>query len=201
MPDVDGFSVFIQMEGGTFADPVKIGPPTDLGGIYGADGYRYDPWSQSRIHEMDYNQDGRRDLVFWNEDHFEVHLLGATGHCAGRGKHESRNMRESYPRAFNRTLLIGDVTGDGRSDVLIEWSHRELHVFAGLPGPDLFARRPQKVAVDVPADEEYTWLVDINDDAKQDILMHHPFTLRDAHGAPRRPPGSEPHRVALLIAR
>ena len=41
--------------------------------IYGADGYRYDPWSQSRVHEMDDNRDGRSDLVFWNEDHFEVH--------------------------------------------------------------------------------------------------------------------------------
>ena len=41
--------------------------------IYGADGYRYDPWSQSRIHEMDAKHDGRRDLVFWNENHFEVH--------------------------------------------------------------------------------------------------------------------------------
>ena len=47
--------------------------------IYGADGYRYDPWSQSRVHEMDYNRDGRRDLVFWNEDHFEVHLQDERG--------------------------------------------------------------------------------------------------------------------------
>ena len=27
VPDVDGFWVFIQMSDGTFADPVKIGPP------------------------------------------------------------------------------------------------------------------------------------------------------------------------------
>ena len=75
-----------------------------------------------------------------------------------------------------------------------------LRVFVGVPGPDLFARRPQTVAVTLH-DEEYTWLVDLNRDGKQDILMHHPFTLRDAHGAPRRPPGTEPHRVKVLIAR
>jgi hypothetical protein len=53
----------------------------------------------------------------------------------------------------------------------------------------------------VPNDEETTWLVDLNEDGKQDALMHHPFSLRDAHGARRLPPGSERHRLTLLIAR
>ena len=377
VPDVDGFRVFIQMSGGTFADPVKIGPSTDMRRILGADGYRYDPWSQSRIHEMDYNGDGRGDLVFWNEDHFEVRLQDerglfppvgrtfttevefesddlsslATGDMTGRvlhsltdlngdgvadlvvfslegsrisskrsacevhfgartpgggtafapevgaridsdgniqlgmdrhdfdgdghidlmfttiearflesslwkrikgfmgddvvlnlefyrtgdgpfpdapnaihrialdgvpshrepgwvpldillrgGTHESRMTQQAWPRAFNRTLLIGDVTGDGRSDLLIEPEFRELHVFAGVPGPDLFARRPRKVAVSLH-DGEFAWLVDLDRDGRQDILVHHPFTLRDAHGARKRPPGTEPHRVTILIAR
>ena len=52
VPDVDGFWVCIQMSDGAFADPVKIGPSTEMG-RYGADGYRYDPWGQSRVHEMD----------------------------------------------------------------------------------------------------------------------------------------------------
>ena len=378
VPDVDGFWVFIQMEGGAFADPVKIGPATDMSGIYGADGYRYDPWSQSRIHEVDYNSDGRSDLVFWNEDHFEVHTQDerglfaavaktfttdvafdsddlfslATGNMTGRvlhsltdlngdgvadlvvvslegssiskkrstyevhlgtpttdggtvfargvdiafqsngriqlgigrhdfdrdgqvdlmlttidleylkgslwksikgfmgddisldlefyrkeegrypdtpnairtialdgvpshrepgsvpldivlrgATHERRKTQTSWPRAFNSTLLIGDVTGDGLSDLLIGHHPRHLDVFVGVPGPNLFSRRPQDVAVAVPNDEEYTWLVDLNQDGRQDILMHHPFTLRDAHGAPIRPPGTEPHRVTMLIAR
>ena len=378
VPDVDGFWVFIQMNDGAFAAPVKIGPPTDMSGIYGADGYRYDPWSQSRIHEMDYNQDGRGDLVFWHEDHFEVHTQDerglfapvaetfttdvafdsddrsslATGDMTGRvlhsltdlngdgvadlvvqalegrsisrkrstyevrlgtrapdggtafasevgvafqsegsihlsmdrhdfdrdgqvdlmlttievrslenslwkrikgfmgddvwldlefyrmeggfypdkpnatrrialdgppshrepgwvpldivlrgGMHESRKTQQSWPRAFNSTLLIGDVTGDSLSDLLIGQHPRYLNVFVGVPGPDLFSQRPQDVAVAVPNDEEYTWLVDLNQDGRQDILMHHPVTLRDAHGAPTRPPGTEPHRVTMLIAR
>ena len=377
VPDSDGFWVFIQRSDGAFADPVKIGSSTDMAGIYGADGYRYDPWSQSRVHEVDCNRDGRTDLVFWNEDHFEVHhqdengLLApvaktfttdvafdsdqlfsvAIGDMMGRvlhsltdlngdgvgdvvvfslegasisskrstyevhfgtptldggivfardvdiafrsdgriqlgmdrhdfdrdgqvdlmfttievrflesslwkkikgfmgddiwldlefyrnedsfypetpnairrialdgapshrepgwvpldialrgGTHEGRNTQESYRRAFNRTLLIGDVTGDGRSDLLIEWTHRELQLFVGVPGPELFARPPHKVAVALPNDEEYTWLVDLNRDGKQDVLMHHPVTLRDAHGAPTQPPGTEPHRVTMLIA-
>ncbi len=364
VPSVDGFRVFVQTTAGEFADPVKIGRSTDLSRIYGADGYRYDPWDESRVHEMDYDLDGRRDLVFWNEDHFEVHLQDedglfssaetfttdvtfatdelsplATGDMTGRvlhsiadlngdgvgdlvvfslegarisrkrstyevhlgapapdrgtrfargvdfafqsdgriqlgmnrrdfdddgdldlmfttievaylesslwkrlkgfmgddvwldlefypmkeglhsdepnairrlqldghpsvrefgwvpldivlrgAMHQERKRQKRHLRAFNTTLLIGDVTGDGRSDLLIEETHRQLLVFAGVPGPELFARQPQRVAVAIPNDEEYTWLVDLNKDGRQDLLLHHAST-------------TEPHRVTMLIAR
>ena len=54
------------------------------------------------------------------------------------------------------------MTGDGHSDLLIESTYRELRVFVSVPGPDLFARRPQEMTVAVLNDEEYTWLVDLN---------------------------------------
>ena len=359
VPDSDGFWIFIQMRDGAFADPVKIGPPIETGRIYAADGYRYNPWDEGRIHKMDYNRDGRSDLVFWNEDHFEVHhqderglvsptaetfttevafdsddlallvapegvrgrrfdhgapgvmtgrvlhaltdmnhdgvadlavfsLQGGTGRLLGQtselwGMHSTYEVhfgtptpggtvfgREvdtiigsdgipfemkahdfdddgqiditfaiidpgifkvigmlasgimtksmsldlnlysmaggSYPDKPNTTrkikthspgdsgekamhfpsLLFGDVNGDGRSDLLVQNKQKELRVFIGEPGPDLFARKPQKVAVSMPY-EEYTWLVDLNKDGVQDILMHHPST-------------TEPHRVTTLIA-
>ena len=377
VPDADGFYVFIQMSDGTFADPVKLGPPTQMERILGADGYRYDPWSQSRIYAIDYDRDRRVDLAFWDKDHFEVHLqderglfapkaitfmtdvafdsdriaslttgdmtgrvlhsladlngdgigdlvvfrlsgrntsskhssyevhfgvptpdgttfarsaditfrtdesiqLGMNRHdfnCDGQvdlmittihtecltgnlwkrikgfmgddiglglefyqmkkgrypdapnttrgialdgvpshrepgwvpldivlrgATHESRNTQKGYPRAFNTTLRIGDVTGDGRSDLLISDHPRIMLVFVGVLGPEIFARQPQKVAVALPNDEEYTRLVDLNKDGIQDILMHHPFTLRDAHGARKLSLGTEPHRVTMLIAR
>ena len=103
-------------------------------------------------------------------------------------------------KSFNRTLLIGDVTGDGRSDLLIEPELRDLNVFVGVPGPDLFTRQPQHVAVILPNDGEYSWLVDLNKDGKQDVILHHAFTPRDLHGAPKLPPGAEPQRVRLMIS-
>ena len=378
VPDTDGFWVFIQRNNGTFAEKVKIGPPTEMERIRGADGYRYDPWSQSRIHEIDYNRDGHTDLVFWNEDHFEVHLqnesglfarqarpfttdvafdsdqisLLTTGDMMGKvlhslsdlngdgtadlvvfkltgtnisskrssyevhfgaptsdggtafapnadmvfhsdkriqigmhqadfnrdgktelmittihlkflkgslwkrikgfmgddirldlefyqmeegsypdtpnttrsialdgvpshrehgwvplnivlqgGMHERRNTEKRYPRAFNTTLRIGDVTGDGHSDLLIADHPRIMTVFVGVPRQEMFAQQSQGLAIDPPNDEEHTWLVDLNKDGVQDLLMHHPFTLRDAHGAPTQPLGTEPHQVKILIAR
>ncbi len=352
VPDSDGFWVFIQMGDGTFADPVKIGPPIEMDRIYAADGYRYDPWGEGRVHKMDYNRDGRSDLVFWNEDHFEVHLqderglfapvvktfttdvafdsddpasLAApqevrrrridhqlTGATTGRVLHSLTDMNgdgvadlvvfsleiksmwsvhfayevhfgaptpdggtvfapdvgtairsdglpfglgshdfdhdgqvdmmfttmkfgifktigmisravltrslqmhlEFYrmeggiypdkPNAtrkikghapgvsgekgiFHPSVLIGDVSGNSRSDLLVQNGPEELRVYLGVPEPKLFARRPQKVAVVMPY-EEYTWLVDLNKDGVQDILMHHPSTTK-------------PHRVMILIAR
>ncbi len=377
LPGDDGFKVFVQLSDGSFADPVSVGLPAVLDRIYGADGYRYDPWSVSRIHRFDYDGDGRVDLVSWNGDHFEVHTQNGQGlfdpvpvtfttdvrfdsddlstltdgdqsgrvlhsftdlngdgvadmavyalegdsiadkrsayevHYGSRvsggstkfapeadisiqsegniqlamvqrdfdgdgeadlivtmiekkylessffkrikgfmgddvwlnlafyrvsegripdrptairkiqldgapsprepgwvpldvvlqgGKHIRRTDREQYRRAFNKNLFIGDVMGNGRSDLLIEWTHREMHVYAGVPGPDLFAGQPQKVAVELPNDEEYAWMADLNGDGRQDIVLHHPFEQRDAHGAPAQQPGVEPHRVTLLIA-
>ncbi|MCY3554100.1 MAG: VCBS repeat-containing protein [Gemmatimonadetes bacterium] len=414
VPGDSGFQVYVQLEGGTFADPIEAGPPPNFDPILGADGYRFDPRSVSRIHEFDGNGDGRVDLVSWNGNHFEAHVQDeqglfdpdpltfttdvrfdtddvtslAVGEMTGRalhsfddlngdsiadmvvyvlegarikdkrsayevyfgalgvdgaggtggsrgpvgagesdgsrgsggaggsdgspgsgstiqfasspdvtiqtenqvqlamehrdldgddvgdlvvtsienkylegslfkrikgfmgddvwlnldfyhvrdgripdratasrriqldgapsprepgwvplavvlqgGKHAKRRDREPYSRAFNKNQFIGDVTGNGRADLLIEWTHRELHVYTGESRPGLFADEPQKAAVELPNDEEFAWMTDLNRDGRQDFVMHHLFSKRDAHGAPMELPGTESHRVTLLIAR
>jgi len=349
VPDVDGFWVFVQGSDGAFADPVKLGRSPGVGLTFEVDGYRYNPWDHGRVHEMDYNRDGRSDLVFWNDDHFVVHLQDErglfspvtetfttdvafdsddpaslagpqgfrdrrkdqmpTGNMTGSVLHSLTDMNGDgvadlvvfsleiksmwsarsifevhfgtptfdggtafakdvgtairsngvpfavgphdldhdgevdmmfttikigylktigmivrgiltrsapldldfyrmeggiYPGKPNATrkvnsrpgrsgeknrhssVLIGDVNGDHRSDLLVQKSGEELHVFLGMPGPDPFARRPHELSVTMP-NEEYTWLVDLNRDGMQDILMHHPSTTK-------------PHRVTMLIA-
>ncbi len=153
VPDVDGFRAFIQREGGAFADPVMIGPPTDMSRIYGADGYRYDPWSQSRVHEIDYNQDGRNDLAFWNEDHFEVHTQDERGLFAAEAKTFTIDVAFDSDKLSSLTTgdmtgrvlhSLSDLNGDGIADLVVnslegkriskKRSAYEVHY--GKPSPD-----------------------------------------------------------------
>lgn len=353
IPDGQGFQVLVQRDGGAFADPLTIGPDGGLGRVYGADGYKYRPWDDGgRVHEMDYDLDGRSDLVFWNRDHFVVHLqdergsfsrapttftsdvafdsdqiaslaapggirrrrldhmpegestgrvlhsltdmngdgvadlvvfslkgaslwkmhssyevyfgtpgpsgrvefspepgavVESEGIISGIDRHDfdrdgqidvvvtafeptvfsairvlvmsiltgagsfdlemfrmedgrygarpnavreirPRSPRKSGERTFWPAVRMGDMNGDGRSDVLIARNRKMLHVHLGVPGPGLLARKPQRFAIPVPEDEEYTWLTDLNRDGKQDVLMHHTST-------------TVPHRLTVLMSR
>ena len=159
VPDSDGFYVFIQMSDGTFADPVKLGPPTEMERILGADGYRYDPWSQSRIYEIDYDRDGRVDLAFWNEDHFEVHLQDERGLFAPKAKTFMTDVAFDSDRIASLTTgdmtgkvlhSLADLNGDGIGDLVvfrlsgrnISSKHSGYEVHFGVPTPDgtTFAR-------------------------------------------------------------
>ena len=366
VPDLDGFWIATQLGDGSFTDPIKLGPPDPfLDKIALDDKHSYREvgitpltvhWYLSRLHQMDYDQDGRSDLVFWNTDHFDVYRQDARGMFSavaetftvdipfdtdggysiafdfsgenmfslifgfrkntkrrvlhtfqdlngdniadlvihslkGRSLGKQRSLYEvyfgtptpdgivfardvsltirprgtagglqpwgyssqwfqdldgdgktdivfkdvktgligmsramlgksiaidlefyrtgdgTYPdkpttqrkirpaldifeadRVFFPVVLLGDVNGDGRSDLLIGKHWEELHVFFSVSGPGLLARTPQKVAVAMPNDERNARLVDLNGDNKQDLLIHYPST-------------THPHRVALLIAR
>lgn len=89
-PSFDGFWIALQLNNGTFTTPIKLGPsepflhqkPLEHNKSYQEVGITAEtiPWYLSRIHEMDFNQDNKSDLVFWNQDHFDIHLQKENGH-------------------------------------------------------------------------------------------------------------------------
>lgn len=89
---------------------------------------------------------------------------------------------------FFPTVLIGDVNGDGRGDLLAAERWDRLSVFLGVSGPDLLAADPIHVAVEMPADERYAMLADLDRDGRQDVVIQYPAE-RAAH------------RVSVLMAR
>ena len=86
------------------------------------------------------------------------------------------------------TILSGDVNGDGRMDLLAVERWDELSVYLGINSPQLLSKESLDVAVEVPVDERFVKVSDLNDDGHDDLIIQYPSD-------------SETNRVAVLLAR
>lgn len=165
------------------------------------------PWGYSSQWLEDFDDDGEIDILFRD---VQTGLIGMSRAMVGKSisidlefycmedrtyPHKPTTTRKIRPaldpldphRVFFPAVLLGDVNGDGRSDLMVGKNWEELDIFLGVPGPELLAQTPQKVAIAMPNDERNIQLVNLSKDNKQNILVYHPST-------------TDPHRVILLIA-
>jgi hypothetical protein len=89
---------------------------------------------------------------------------------------------------FFPVTLIGDINGDNQSDLLIGYSDKELRIYYGTDGPELFESKFHAFGVDFSNNELLTSMIDINNDSKQDLFI--------------QPHASDPAKVlTILISR
>ncbi len=85
-------------------------------------------------------------------------------------------------------VSVGDLTGDGVRDLLVQAGATRVDVYPGTGDARLFAKRPIEVAVDL-SDQGSVRLADLNGDGKDDMFMTH------------RLPDSESRHIAVALSR
>lgn len=141
MVATDGFWVATQRPEGTYTEPRKIGPrePHLDARAYG-DERSYGevginpqtlPWYLSRIHQLDYDLDGRTDLAFWNDDHFEVYRQDVSGGFV----HEPETLSVDVPFDFDGSYALAFQFSDRSvASLLTGWGGRfEYTILQGFP--------------------------------------------------------------------
>lgn len=107
IPNFDGFQVFVQRKDGTFHNSMDIHAPPAM-----EMSYNDDPWYEARSpYRADMNLDGRKDLVFWVDDHFAIYRQLENGLFDG----EPVRQRSDIP--FEHEGTDGLSVGLGEKDV------------------------------------------------------------------------------------
>ena len=91
-------------------------------------------------------------------------------------------------RVAGNWVSVGDFTGDGVKDLLVQAGATQVDIYPGTGDAGLFAKRPIEVAVDL-SDQGSVRLADLNHDGKDDMFMAY------------RLPDEENLRVGIALSR
>ena len=144
VPDADGFWIATQSPDGTFAAAVQLGPAEPFldaraygdPRTYGDGGITAEnvPWYLGRVHRMDYDRDGRPDLVFWNGDRVDLHRQNSAGGFDATPESFVIDVPFDFDGAYAFGFQFGDVGVpsllfglDGRFEYTVLHGFRDLN--------------------------------------------------------------------------
>lgn len=120
IPDVDGFWLALQSRDGHFGQAVKLGPADPFAdrNAYGDKRtYRQvgitaenTPWYLGRVHRLDYDRDGRQDLMFWNRDHFLLYRQNAQDGYEDTPDIAEVGLEFDFDGAYGLAFQFGDAS-------------------------------------------------------------------------------------------
>lgn len=154
VPDVEGFWIATQLDDGSFTEATHLGPPepyrdrsvghldVDTAGLgpqarYGDVGVNplTASWYDSRVHSLDVDGDGRLDLAFWNEDHFDVYRQGEDGRFDPEAERFTVEVSFDSDGVYSSVFAYRD---QGVLSAVLGWGKRirqsVLHSFRDLDG-------------------------------------------------------------------
>ena len=83
--------------------------------------------------------------------------------------------------SFYPFFHIGDVNGNGLSDLLIGKKRNEVSIYLGKHGQNQFAKPTQIIDLQLPNYELNSWFTDLNNDDKDDFIMKFPSDTLEHH--------------------
>tara|TARA_R110002073_G_scaffold9980_7_gene49374 strand:+ start:11369 stop:12907 length:1539 start_codon:yes stop_codon:yes gene_type:complete len=89
-------------------------------------------------------------------------------------------------------VIIRDIDGDGRDDLLLQDGDSQVNIFAGEPKRQLFSSNAQNIELPMPREPDLIEVTEINDDGISDLLIRIPPPLGLTDGQ---------HRVAMLLSK
>ncbi len=100
------------------------------------------------------------------------YLMGKGGYAADPNVQRRVKLRLDLGsgRVAGNWISVGDLTGDGIQDLLVQADADRVDVYPGTGTAELFAKRPIRVDVDL-SDQGSVRLADLNGDGKDDMFM------------------------------
>ena len=150
----DGVSVLLGRGDGTF------GPRTQVG----AGRYPYDSYT---VAMGDLNGDGRPDLVTATGTLFNTDTISVATVYLGNGDGTFGSPRDFVTGLWPDHVVIGDVNGDGKQDLVTANSQGSISVLLGT-GDGTFGPKADYVAGTYP---QFLSMADLNGDGKLDVAV------------------------------